>query len=175
MALRFHRACGFALVLAAIAIAPARAQRFAYDDQFPNSIMAPERGIGGHHRGTSASKGRHRANPPSQPSASVPDSVPEKTNPPKGRVAVRGSSGVVLPTPLPKTQLIPPEGGSSLVTPNLSREHGPTFVPGVAQPVPNLPHGPETFQDRASRCSFQAGLYGPQGGSSPNYMGACLQ
>jgi hypothetical protein len=169
MVFRVRQTFALALIFAVVVVAPGRAQHFAGDDQFPNSIMAPEPGGGGHHRGTAA-KGRHKGNSPSQPSETV-----TKTNLPRGKLAVRGSPGVVLPTTLPKTRLIPPEGGSSLVTPNLSREHGPTFVPGVAQPVPNLSHGPETFQDRAARCSFQAGLYGPQGGSSPNYMGACLQ
>ena len=33
----------------------------------------------------------------------------------------------------------------------------------------------ETFQDRASRCVMQQGLYGVPGGASTQYMGACLQ
>ena len=48
-------------------------------------------------------------------------------------------------------------------------------MPGLANPVPNLPHGAETFQDRASRCVMQQGLYGVPGGASTQYMGACLQ
>jgi hypothetical protein len=41
--------------------------------------------------------------------------------------------------------------------------------------IPNLAHGPETFQDRASRCAFQSGLYGVPGTLRNQYMGACLQ
>jgi hypothetical protein len=81
----------------------------------------------------------------------------------------------VLPTPLPKTQLIPPEGGGTLILPQMQEERGPTRIPGTARIVPNLPHGQETFQDRASRCTFQAGLYGVPGGLRNQYMGACVQ
>ena len=89
--------------------------------------------------------------------------------------AARGSSGSVLPTPLPKTQLIPPEGGGTLTLPPLQQEQGPTQIPGTAQIIPNLPHGQETFQDRASRCTFQSGLYNVPGNLRTRYMGACLQ
>jgi len=47
-------------------------------------------------------------------------------------------------------------------------------LPGVS-PIPSLPHGPETFQDRASRCTFQQGLYNVPGNLSTQYMGACVQ
>jgi hypothetical protein len=87
----------------------------------------------------------------------------------------RGSSGSVLPTPLPRTQLIPPEGRSAPVARALPQEQPPTVVPGLARPIPNLPHGPETFQDRASRCAFQQGINGVPGTASNRYMGACLQ
>jgi hypothetical protein len=58
--------------------------------------------------------------------------------------------------------------------PPLLQEQGPTMVPGLTRPIPNLSHGPETFQDRASRCSFQSSLYGVPGGVRTQYMGACL-
>ena len=38
-----------------------------------------------------------------------------------------------------------------------------------------VPHGQETFQDRASRCAFQSGLYAVPGSLRNRYMGACLQ
>jgi hypothetical protein len=81
----------------------------------------------------------------------------------------------VLPTPLPRTQLIPPEGGGTLTVPPLQQEQGPTRIPGTAKIVPNLPHGQETFQDRASRCTFQSGLYDVPGNLRNRYMGACVQ
>ncbi len=93
----------------------------------------------------------------------------------RGLYAARGSSGSVLPTPLPKTQLIPPEGGGALSLPPLQEEQGPTRIPGSAKIIPNLPHGTETFQDRASRCTLQAGLYGVPGNLRNQYMGACVQ
>jgi hypothetical protein len=87
----------------------------------------------------------------------------------------RGSSGSVLPTPLPRTQLIPPEGNSAPIVRALPKEQPPTEVPGLARPIPNLPHGAETFQDRASRCAYQQGINGVPGTASTRYMGACLQ
>jgi hypothetical protein len=94
---------------------------------------------------------------------------------PRRAVVARGSSGSVLPTPLPRTQLIPPEGRSAPVARALPQEQPPTVVPGLARPIPNLSHGPETFQDRASRCAFQQGINGVPGTASNRYMGACLQ
>ena len=90
-------------------------------------------------------------------------------------VHVRGSSGSVLPTPLPRTQLIPPEGGGTLTLPTIPQAQGPTVVPGLRNPVPNLPHGPETFQDRASRCATQSGLSGVPNGAAQRYIGGCVQ
>ena len=81
----------------------------------------------------------------------------------------------MLPAPLPRTRLIPPEGGGAPITHALPQEQGPSVVPGVANPVPNLPHGAETFQDRASRCAFQSGLYGVPGTARSQYMGGCVQ
>jgi hypothetical protein len=34
--------------------------------------------------------------------------------------------------------------------------------------------GIETFQDRATRCTHQAGVYGQTGGARGSYMGSCL-
>jgi hypothetical protein len=82
----------------------------------------------------------------------------------------------VLPTPLPRTELIPPEGRSMAVPHIGPQQSGSTIVPSAPSlgAVPNLPHGAETFQDRASRCSFQAGLNGVPGTATSQYMGACV-
>jgi hypothetical protein len=63
-------------------------------------------------------------------------------------------------------------------------EHtGPSdlYVPQTGRTVPNLPTvsgsgrgGVETFQDRAMRCSHQAGVFGQTAGDRGSYMGACL-
>ena len=170
---RSRKVFGFAFVLAVLATVPARAQLLAYDDQFPNSIMAPEPGRGGYHRSFTA---QHRRMSHAHPSVTSPAKTysSSKTYPQRHLFTARGSSGSVLPTPLPKTQLIPPEGTGTLITPALPQQQGPTIVPGLS-PVPNLAHGPETFQDRASRCAFQQGLYNVPGGASSQYMGSCLQ
>ena len=51
----------------------------------------------------------------------------------------------------------------------------PIWVPGVPTPIPSLPHGPESSQDRRSRCAFQSGLYGVPPTKLSQYMGLCTQ
>jgi hypothetical protein len=57
----------------------------------------------------------------------------------------------------------------------------PIIVPQTGQVLPNLPtvsgsgpKGAETFQDRASRCAHQAGVYGPAAGDRNAYVGTCI-
>jgi hypothetical protein len=171
MVARILPLCYLALALVTFTATPACAEPLG-DNQFPNSIMAPEPGRGGYHRSFAA---QHRRMSHAHPSVTSPaKTYSSKTYPQRHLFTARGSSGSVLPTPLPKTQLIPPEGTGTLIIPALPQQQGPTIVPGLS-PVPNLAHGPETFQDRASRCAFQQGLYNVPGGASSQYMGACLQ
>lgn len=125
---------------------------------YPYTIMAPKHGRVTHHRPKTSGWTTHTRNRAS----------------PKIFIA-RGSSGSVLPSRLPRTSLIPPEGGGAAVVRVVPQTDSPTAVPGLANPVPNMPHGAETFQDRASRCVMQQGLYGVPGGASTAYTGACLQ
>ena len=151
-----------ALVIAASAAAQARDIEMGGASNYPYSIMAPEPGAG--HRGAAA-RSRHIQSP----SAVKP--LAERQ--PRARFhAARGSAGVVLPTPLPKTQLIPAEGGSAPIIHTGPREQAPTLLPGM-NPIPNLPHGTETFQDRASRCAQQQGLYGVPATATGIYMHTC--
>jgi len=153
---------GLALAIAASAAAQARDIEMGGDSNYPYSIMAPEPGTG--HRGAAA-RSRHIKSPSAV--------KPLAEQPPRTSFhAVRGSSGLVLPTPLPKTQLIPPEGGSAPIIRAAPQEQGPTVLPGM-NPIPNLPHGTETFQDRASRCAQQQGLYGVPATATGIYMHTC--
>ena len=156
---RIHPICWLALALIAAA-GPAVAQ--GYRD-YPYSIMAPERGTRPHGR---PSRGRHVEHFRERAAA-----LPKKYGRRRLFVA-RGSSGSVLPTPLPRTPLIPPEGGGIPAVHALPQQQGPTIVPGL-NPVPNLPHGAETFQDRASRCAHQGALYGVPNTALGQYMSAC--
>src|SRR5580692_8428247 len=89
---------GLALVIAASAAAQARDIEMGGDSDYPYSIMAPEPGTG--HHGAASARSRHIKSP------SAINPLAER--PPRTYFhAVRGSSGVALPTPLPKTQLIP--------------------------------------------------------------------
>lgn len=94
------------------------------------------------------------------------------------RVRVGGSSAYIAPAPLPSSQIfpaapVPPPPNQS--TPQEPPIWVPGLAPGLNNPVPNLPHGPETSQDRRSRCMFQSGLYGVPLTSIPQYMGLCTQ
>ena len=167
-----------ALMLCLFASGAAQAQGYS---GYPYSIMTPERGAGAHqhalpHRrsSTSVTTAPPAAAPPHRPSLLGREKFIAKLHR-RGLYAARGSSGSVLPTPLPRTQLIPPEGGGTLILPPLQQEQGPTRIPGTAKIIPSLPHGQETFQDRTSRCTFQSGLYGVPGNLRNQYMGACLQ
>jgi hypothetical protein len=151
-------------VIATSAAARARDIEMGGDSNYPYSIMAPELGSG-HHRAVAPSRSRHLKSPSAEKSLAA---RPPRTS----SYAVRGSSGVVLPTPLPKTQLIPPEGGSAPIIRAAPQEQGPTVLPGM-NPIPNLPHGTETFQDRASRCAQQQGLYGVPATATGIYMHTC--
>jgi hypothetical protein len=171
MALRIPH--GICLALALVAARPGYAVAQGYLG-YPDTIMVPEHGTVRHHaeRGTAAVAPLHAH-------ASLlghEQFVGKLHRRPGVFVATRGSSGVVLPTLLPRTALIPPEGGGRLLTlPPAVQEQGPSIVPGVRNPVPNLPHGPETYQDRASRCAFQSGLYNVPGTARSQYMGGCVQ
>jgi len=130
----------------------------------PYSIMAPERVPARHHVHKSPMGKRHLPARGEKTGAQQPN---------RAHVA-HGSSGIVLPTPLPRTQLIPPEGGSAPIIRSAPPQQGAIVLPGLS-PIPSLPHGPETFQDRASRCTFQQGLYNVPGNLGTQYMGACVQ
>ena len=152
------------LAIAAGAAAQARDIEMGGDSNYPYSIMAPEPGTG-HHGAAAPARTRHNKSPSAV--------KPLAEQPPRTSFhAVHGSSGVVLPTPLPKTQLIPPEGGSAPIIHTGPQEQGPTVLPGM-KPIPNLPHGTETFQDRASRCAQQQGLYGVPATATGIYMHTC--
>jgi hypothetical protein len=100
------------------------------------------------------------------------------------RVRLGGSSAYVAPAPLPSSQIPSARPVPPLVQPPTSQEP-PIWLPGVASPIPNLPHGPETSQDRRARCMFQFGLYGVPLTGAPltgapltnfsQYMGLCSQ
>jgi hypothetical protein len=174
MRLRLSLICG--VVLAIASGAQARDFEMGSDNEYPYSIMAPEPGTGPHHHARVSARARHLGARPRAATSQEPV-MPLAPQQDTGRVlhAARGSSGSVLPTPLPRTPLIPPEGGGTLTTHAFPQDQGPTVLPGASNPIPNLPHGTETFQDRASRCAFQQSLSNVPGTLSNQYMGACIQ
>jgi hypothetical protein len=70
---------------------------------------------------------------------------------------------------------------SKIVRPPSATDPGYVYVPQTGRTFQNLPSlpgsgpgGAETFQDRAIRCTHQAGLYGQVGADRGSYMGGCL-
>jgi hypothetical protein len=158
--------CFVASLLAMTALvaagAAAQARDFEMGGDSNYSIMAPEPGTG-HHRATvpaRTSKSPHAVKPIGGPSTL------------RSFYPAHGSSGLVEPTPLPRTQAIPVEGNSAPMLRTPWQEQGPTILPGL-NPIPNLPHGTETFQDRASRCAQQQALYNVPPSASALYMHTC--
>jgi len=76
--------------------------------------------------------------------------------------------GTVQHVRIPKSRTVSPPSGtvpSSVYVPQTGR----TF-----QNLPTVGGGIETSQDRAMRCSHQAGVYGQAGANRGAYMGACF-
>jgi hypothetical protein len=70
---------------------------------------------------------------------------------------------------------------SKIVRPPSATDPGYVYVPQTGRTFQNLPSlpgsgpgGAETFQDRATRCTHQAGVYGQVGANRGSYMGGCL-
>ena len=70
---------------------------------------------------------------------------------------------------------------SKIVRPPSATGPGYVYVPQTGRTFQNLPSlpgsgpgGAETFQDRAIRCTHQAGVYGQVGANRGTYIGSCL-
>ena len=70
---------------------------------------------------------------------------------------------------------------STAVQPPNTTVPPPIVVPQTGQVLQNLPtvqgsgpRGAETYQDRASRCAHQAGVYGQAAGDRNAYVGTCI-
>jgi hypothetical protein len=66
---------------------------------------------------------------------------------------------------------------SKIVSPPTSTGPGYVYVPQTGRTFQNLPtvdRGIEASQDRAIRCSHQAGVYGQVGANRGTYMGSCF-
>jgi hypothetical protein len=70
---------------------------------------------------------------------------------------------------------------SKIVSPSRATVPSSVYVPQTGKTFQNLPTlpgsgpgGAETFQDRAARCTHQAGVYGQYGVNRGAYMGSCL-
>jgi hypothetical protein len=88
------------------------------------------------------------------------------------RAGFAGSSAYVVAVPLPSSQVSPITPPVPLMQPPM-RQEPPISLPGIANPIPNLPHGTETSQDQRARCMFQSGLYGVPTTRFSQYMGLC--
>jgi hypothetical protein len=185
----FALTCATAFVAAIFVAAPmfsAQARDVTTGSDFNYNIMAPEPGTGPSHRSgrtssrhsqslTAAQKANQGANREATQSADPAIDTPAQIETYKRNrraFAARGSSDPVLPTPLPGPTHYAPVGTSATFH-ALPQEQGPTILPGSGRAIPNLPHGPETFQDRASRCASQSSINSVPGGQMSSYMHNC--
>jgi hypothetical protein len=144
----------FALALAA----PARATQPGGGDGGTINIMRPE-------PAPPAAK-HHRAHKPrSHREAEGPKGYGVKQD------SRRGSSGAVLPAPLPAPQVVTPQ---PVTPPPLYVPQTGRALPNLPNPAPSGPRGQETFQDRAARCAHQAGVYGQAAGNTSTYINSCI-
>jgi hypothetical protein len=81
--------------------------------------------------------------------------------------------GTVKHVTIPKSTIVNP--------PNPQVPQAPIIVPQTGRALPNLPTvtgagpgGRETYQDRAARCTHQAGVYGQAAGDRGTYIGNCI-
>jgi hypothetical protein len=186
-----------ATALFATAVCAANARDFEMGGDSNYNIMAPEPAPGPHHvvrsrhvrttprhaRSLTASKtGSQKGETQKAESQEAPQGANSTVGTPeqietfkrnRRAFASRGSSGLVLPTPPAGPTHYAPIGTPA--APQRSVEQpGPTILPGSGRAIPNLPHGPETFQDRASRCAFQSSINNIHAGQFGNYMASCM-
>jgi hypothetical protein len=106
--------------------------------------------------------------------------APEPGSPPQKHKTRRGSSTMVYPTPLPAPKGFNPPSTQPVTVPRAAYVPPPIVVPQTGRVLPNLPMvgsgpgGAETSQDRAVRCSHQAGVYGAAAGDRNAYVGGCI-
>jgi hypothetical protein len=151
------------IVLLALAIAMPAIPGHARSDDDGISIMTPEKG--------SVKPGKKR--PARKYMMRRGSSKP---------VVRRGSSNPVYPLPLPAPQNLGVVPQQPLAVPQTRTEVPPPIVvPQTGRALPNLPPitgagpgGAETFQDRAARCTHQAGVYGEAAGDRNAYIGSCI-
>jgi hypothetical protein len=176
-----------AIALLAAVPRSAQARDFEMGGDGNYSIMAPEPGTGAHHVArsrhgrtslhqskslTATQKAGTDTNQNAAPAADTPEQIEAyKRN--RRAFAARGSSGLVLPTPLPGPTHYAPIGTPAAPPLYSVQDQPPTILPGSGRAIPNLPHGPETFQDRASRCAYQSAINGIHAGQLGSYMQNC--
>lgn len=110
---------------------------------------------------------------PEKPSA-------EKAPPVQKQKGRRGSSVIVYPAPLPRPLHYNPQPPQSVIT-SPATVPPPLYVPQTGRTLQNLPtvapsgpKGTESSQDRAIRCTHQAGVYGQATGDRNAYIGSCI-
>jgi hypothetical protein len=179
--------CAAALITATMCNAQARDLDMDSDGNY--NIMAPEPGTGAHHvvRDRHARTTRHSKSPTASRAAqraatreaaqgaNATVGTPEQIETYKRNrriYASRGSSGLVLPTPPAGPTHYAPIGTPAAPVRSVEQP-GPTILPS-GRAIPNLPHGPETFQDRASRCAFQSSINNIHAGHFGSYMASCM-
>jgi hypothetical protein len=180
-----------AIAVLAAATCGAQARDFEMGGDGNYNIMAPEPGTGSHHvvrdrhgrislrhsrspaaKQEATKEPSQNANSNASPLKDTPEQIETfKRN--RRAFASRGSSGLVLPTPPAGPTHYAPIGTPAAPVQSVEQS-GPTILRGSGRAIPNLPHGPETFQGRASRCAFQSSINNIHAGQFGNYMASCM-
>jgi hypothetical protein len=155
------------LVLSAALATPATAAetRNILGDNY--SIMVPEKGSKQKQKVSKQNVSKQNQKVSKQ---KVSNQKVSKREQPKPRLAPKyqSPSGTQQQVNIPKPRTVNPPRASGT---------GSVYVPQTGQTFQNLPtlgRGTETSQDRATRCTHQAGVYGQTGGARGSYMGSCL-
>jgi hypothetical protein len=146
----------------ATAATPAQTRNILSDNY---SIMVPEKGSKQKQKVSEQKASKEKVSKQKVPKQKV--SKREQSEP---RLApkYKSPSGTEQQVRIPRSKIVnPPRASGS----------GSVYVPQTGQTFQNLPtpgRGIETSQDRATRCTHQAGVYGQTGSARGAYMGSCL-
>ena len=105
-----------------------------------------------------------------RPEPGQPQENPEPWLAPKYR-SPRGTKQHITP---PRREPPPPPPRAARVPPPIIAPETGRALPNFPTLSPSGPHGTESFQDRAARCSHQAGVYGDAAGNRNAYIGSCI-
>jgi hypothetical protein len=156
------------IVLSAALATPARSAqtRSILSDNY--SIMVPEKGSKQKQKVFEQKVSKQKVSKQKVSNQKVSNQKVTKREQPRLAPKYKSPTGTEQQVSIPRAKTVNPPRASGT---------GSVYVPQTGQTFQNLPapgRGTETSQDRATRCTHQAGVYGQTGGARGSYMGSCL-